>query len=126
MQAREIGGCSPCCDDGAPVAVSGSNIYTAWSNATFKGDTVLFTKSNDGGKTFSKTMVISAPNTNPKIFVINGNVSISASGNNVAVTWRTNETGQGPYFPVIRTSSDGGNTFANITRLNITSGGINK
>lgn len=46
-------------------------------------------------------MVISAPD--PKTFVIARNVTMSVSGNNVAVTWRTNETGQGPYFPVIRT-----------------------
>jgi hypothetical protein len=40
------------------------------------------------------------------------------------VTWWTNETGA--LNPVIRTSSDGGNTFGNLMRLNSTSGGINK
>jgi len=110
----------------APVAISGSNIYTAWNNASasLHGDAIFFTKSNDGGKTFSKTMVLSPPNTNPKIDVVYGNVSISSSGSNVVVSWWTNSTGA--LNPVIRTSSDGGNTFGNLIRLNSTSGGINK
>jgi hypothetical protein len=108
---------------GSPVAVSGSNIYTAWNNASasLHGDAVFFTKSNDGGKTFANT---SPPNTNPKISVIRFNVSIGASISHVAVTWWTNESGA--FNPVIRTSSDGGNTFANLMRLNSISGGINK
>ena len=109
-----------------PVAVSGNNIYAAWNNASaaLHGVAIFFTKSNDGGKTFAKTMVLSPPNTNPKIDVVYGNVSISASGSNVVVTWWTNATGA--LNPVMRTSSDGGNTFANLVRLNSTSGGINK
>jgi len=69
-------------------------------------------------------MIISSPNTNPKTLVVNQNVSIVASRNNVAVTWWTNKTGD--FNPVIRTSSDAGTTFTNIVRLNSTSGGINK
>jgi hypothetical protein len=117
----------PICGGGAaPVVVSGVNVYTAWTNfsSTLHTVPVLFAKSNDGGKTFANTMIISTPNTNPKTVVINQNVSIGASGNNVAVTWWTNKTGI--FNPVIRTSSDGGNTFASIVRLNSTSGGINK
>jgi hypothetical protein len=110
----------------APLAVSGPNIYTAWNNnsATIHGVAIFFTKSNDGGKTFANTMVLSPPNTNPKISVIRGNISIGASGSNVAVTWWTNESGA--LNPVIRTSSDGGNTFGNLMMLNSTSGGVNK
>jgi len=55
---------------------------------------------------------------------MNDNVSISASGNNVAIMWDTNKTGIPN--PVIRTSSDGGKTFGNMVTLNSTSGGINK
>jgi hypothetical protein len=110
--------------EAAPVAVSGPNIYTAWNNAsaTLHGVAIFFTKSNDGGKIFANTMV--PPNTNPKISVIRENVSIGASGTHVVVTWWTNETGA--LNPVIRTSSDGGNTFGNLMRLNSTSDGINK
>ena len=67
---------------------------------------------------------LSSPNTNPNISVIRTNISIGASGSNVVVTWWTNETGA--LNPVIKTSSDGGNTFANVVRLNSTLGGINK
>jgi hypothetical protein len=110
----------------APVAVSGNNIYITWNNAsaTLHDSAIFFTKSNDGGKTFANTMVLSPPNTNPKISVIRTNVSIDAADNNVAVTWWTNETGS--LNPVIRTSSDGGNTFANLVMLNSALGGINK
>jgi hypothetical protein len=103
----------------APVAISGSNIYTAWDNATLHGDAIFFTKSTDGGKTYSNAMVLSPPNTNPKVSVIRNNVNIDAGGSTVAVTWWTNETGA--LNPVIRTSTDGGNTFGNLIRLNSTS-----
>jgi hypothetical protein len=105
----------------APVAVSGNNIYTAWNNASasLHGDAIFFTKSTDGGKTFSNAMVLSPPNTNPKVTVIRNNVNINAAGSNIAVTWWTNETGA--LNPVIRTSTDGGNTFGNLIRLNSTS-----
>jgi acyl-homoserine lactone acylase PvdQ len=110
----------------APIVVSGANIYTAWTNATTLGndDPVFFTKSNDGGNTFANTTVISTANKNPNTVVINQNISIGSSGNNVAVSWWTNRTGI--FNPVIRISNDGGNTFANIIRLNSTSGGTNK
>ena len=108
-------------EEAAPVAVSGSNIYTAWNNAstTLHGDAIFFTKSTDGGKTYSNAMVLSPPNTNPKVTVVRNNVNIDAAGSTVAVTWWTNETGA--LNPVIRTSTDGGNTFGNLIRLNSTS-----
>jgi len=81
-------------------------------------------QSNDGGKTFANIMVLCPPNTNPKISVIRTNVSIGASGSNVAVTWWTNETGT--LNPVIRTSSDGMNTFTNLVRLDSILDGITK
>jgi hypothetical protein len=104
------------------LAVSGTNIYAAW---TCFGN-VFFAGSHDGGKTFANTMLVSStPNTNPKTSVLNDNVSISASGNSVAIMWDSNKTG-GISNPEIRTSSDGGNTFGDIVTLNSTSGGINK
>ena len=69
-------------------------------------------------------MVLSPPNTNPKVSVIRNNVNINAAGSNVVVTWWTNETGA--LNPVIRTSTDDGNTFGNLIRLNSTPGGIIK
>jgi hypothetical protein len=65
------------CCGAAPLVVSGSNVYTACANVTsnLHSVPVFFTKSNDGGKTFAHTMIISSPNTNPKTFVVNGNVT---------------------------------------------------
>jgi hypothetical protein len=100
------------------LAVFGTNIYAAWTCYS----NVFFAGSHDGGKTFANTMLLSTPNTNPKI--VNDNVTISATGNNVAVMWDSNKTGI--INPTIRTSSDGGNTFGNIVTLNSTSGGVNK
>jgi hypothetical protein len=100
------------------LAVSGNNIYAAWNCFSH----VLFTKSNDGGKTFANTTLISEPDTNPKTVV--DNVTIGASGNTVAIIWDSNKTGI--VNPEIRASTDGGNTFANEVTLNSTSGGINK
>jgi hypothetical protein len=108
----------PCWKGDGDVAASGTNIYTVWECYNH----ILFAKSNDGGKTYANTMLMSAPETNPKI--MNDNVSISASGNTVAVMWDSNSTGISN--PVLRTSSDGGNTFSNIVTLNSTPGGINK
>jgi len=100
------------------LAVSGANIYAAWNCLSH----VLFTASHDGGKTFANTTLISAPNTSPK--TLSENLTLSASGNNVAIMWDSNQTGISN--PEIRTSSDGGNTFGNIITLNSTIGGINK
>jgi hypothetical protein len=104
----------------APVAVACNNIYTAWNNAStaLHGDAIFFAKSTYGRKTFSNAMVLSPPNTNPKVSVTRNNVNINTAGSNVAVMWWTNETGA--LNPVIMTSSDGGNTFGNLIRLNST------
>ena len=47
----------------APIAASGSNIYTAWTNATpstLHSTPVFFTKSNDGGKTFAHIIMLNS------------------------------------------------------------------
>jgi hypothetical protein len=101
------------------LAVSGSNVYAAWNCMS----DVLFAGSHDGGKTFANTLLRSGALTpNPKI--VNYNVTISATGNNVAIMWDSNKTGI--INPEIRTSNDGGKTFGNVVTLNSTAGGINK
>lgn len=65
------------CEGGAPLAVSGANVYAAWTtNVTLHNVPAFFTKSNDGGNTFANTIVISAPNKNPKTLVVNQNIKI--------------------------------------------------
>jgi len=99
----------------APIAASGNIVYIAWSNNDTGHWNVLFTKSNDDGKTFLKTMIISSPN---KDHIINTPVGIAASGSHVYITWTTNKTGK--LETVFRTSNDGGSTFGNIVRPNST------
>ena len=110
----------------APIVVSGA-IYIQHGQMLlpiWNDDPVFFTKSNDGGNTFANTMVISTPNKNPNILVINQNISIGSSGNNVLSLGGQIE--REIFNPVIRISNDGGNTFTNMIRLNSIAGGTNK
>jgi hypothetical protein len=100
----------------APIATSGDNIYTAWPNNDTGHWGVFFAKSTDGGKTLGKTIMLSAPN---KGHVVDLNVDIAASGNNVLVTWWTNKTGV--LMPVFKASNDNGDTFGKTMILNSTS-----
>jgi hypothetical protein len=99
----------------APVATSGNNIYVAWPNDDMGHWGVFFAKSTDGGKTLSKTMMLSAPNNGR---VVDLNVDIAASGSNVLVTWWTNKTGV--FMPVFKASNDNGDTFGKTIMLNST------
>jgi hypothetical protein len=105
----------------APIAISGNNVYIAWSNNETGHWNVFFAKSIDGGKTFGKTIILSSPNTGNTIAQ---NTEIAASGNNVYVTWWTNKTGS--FEPVFRASNDNGNTFGNIIQLINTANGVSK
>jgi hypothetical protein len=98
-----------------PVAMSGSNVYMAWPNNDTGHWNVFFAKSTDGGKTFAKNIMLSAPN---KGHVIDQDIQIAASGTNVYVTWWTNKTGI--LMPVFRASNDNGDTFAKAITLNST------
>jgi hypothetical protein len=100
---------------GAPIATSANNVYIAWNNNDTGHWNVFFVKSTDGGKTFAKNMMLSAPN---KGHVVDQNVQIAASGSNVYVTWWTNKTGT--LVPVFRASNDNGDTFAKAITLNST------
>jgi hypothetical protein len=100
----------------APIATSGDNVYTAWPNNDTGHWGVFFAKSMDGGKTLGKTIMLSAPN---KGQVVDLNVDIAASGNNVLVTWWTNKTGV--LMPVFKASNDNGDTFGKTMTLNSTS-----
>jgi hypothetical protein len=101
-----------------PIATSGNNIYIAWPNNDTGHWGVFFAKSTDGGKTLSKTIMLSAPN---KGNVVDLNVDVAASGNNVIVTWWTNTTGV--LMPVFKSSSDTGKTFGKTMILNSTISG---
>jgi hypothetical protein len=87
----------------------------AWPNNDTRQWNLFFAKSSDGGKTFAKNIILSAPN---KGHVIDQDIQIAASGSNVYVTWWTNKTGI--LMPVFRASNDYGDTFAKVITLNTT------
>jgi hypothetical protein len=93
----------------APIATSGENTYIAWANET-GNDEVMLRSSHDGGSTFSDKINLS--NTTD----INSQyVEIAAEGDNIVVTWwERNATSN---EPVIRISTDNGQTFGPLLKL---------
>jgi hypothetical protein len=88
---------------------SSGNIYLAWISNDTGHSNVLFAKSGHAGRTFSKTIFLSSPNTGK---IMNANVFTAITGSNVYVTWWTNKGSSGDIFrPVFRTSYDNGNTL---------------
>jgi hypothetical protein len=99
-------------DSKAPAIVSGDNIYVAWwTNNTENGnEEVMFRASNDAGATFSDKINLSnSPDAD------SWRVEIAAEGADVIVTWW--ETNQTSDIPVVRLSTDGGQTFGPMLRL---------
>jgi predicted secreted protein with PEFG-CTERM motif len=87
------------------ISTSGDNIYVAWSyTATNKDYDVLFSKSTDGGSTFSTPVNIS------NNLGDSGLPQMAVSGNNVYVTWENN--GLGNFEVFVAKSADSGITFA--------------
>ncbi|HEX5185679.1 MAG TPA: sialidase family protein [Nitrososphaeraceae archaeon] len=98
------------------IAISKGGIFVIWTDTTNSNNTkeVMFTKSEDNGKTFSKTIRLSnhsKDSYNPEISVFN---------NNVYTVWQ--ETGQNKQVNnngsiIFRSSVDRGNTFNHAIEL---------
>ncbi|PWU82229.1 MAG: hypothetical protein DLM72_02880 [Candidatus Nitrosopolaris wilkensis] len=95
----------------AQTSTTGNNVYTAWPNNDTGHRNVFVAMSSDD----SKTIVLSRPN---KEHLIYQNTSIAASVYVYVICW-TNESWV--LEPVIRASTDGGNTFCPMVMLNSTS-----
>jgi hypothetical protein len=95
----------PARSQAAPMATSGdNNVYTAWWSNKTGNDEVMFKASTDAGKTFTDKMNLSNSPTSDS-----QDVQISASGNNVYISWwERNATSN---EPVLRVSNDNGKTF---------------
>jgi hypothetical protein len=96
----------------APPLVAGDNVYVAWwSNNTINGNNeVLFRVSTDGGTSFSDKINLSNTNDSES-----ERVEFNSDGESVIVTWwETNETDE---IPIMRVSSDNGETFGPILKL---------
>jgi hypothetical protein len=93
-----------------PIAISGENTYIAWWSNETGNDEVMFRSSNDGGASFTDKINLS--NTTD---ADSQDVEIAADGNNVIVTWwERNQTAE---EPIIRTSTDNGETFGPVLEL---------
>ena len=94
----------------APIATSGENTYIVWWANSTGDDEVMFRASNDGGTTFADKIKLS--NTTG---AESQDVEIAADGDNVIVTWwERNQTAE---EPVVRISTDNGETFGSLLRL---------
>jgi hypothetical protein len=94
----------------APIATSDENLYIAWWTNETGNDEVMLRSSTDGGSTFSDKMNLS--NTTD---TDSQDVEIAAEGDNVAVTWWERNSTQNE--PVIRMSTDNGQTFGPLLNL---------
>lgn len=94
----------------APIAISGDNTYIAWWTNNTGNDEVMFRSSNDGGASFTDKINLSNT-TNAD----SQDVEIAADGDTVIVTWwERNQTAE---EPIMRISTDGGETFGSLLRL---------
>jgi hypothetical protein len=93
-----------------PIAISGDSIYIVWPSNNTGNDEVMFRSSNDGGTTFADKI-----NLSNSTGVESQDVEIAAEGDSVIVTWwERNQTGE---EPVVRISTDNGETFDPLLKL---------
>jgi len=97
-------------DRKAPMATSGNNVYVTWWTNKSGDWEVMFKASADSGKTFGPTI-----NLSNSLGIRSDNAEISASGNNVYVSWW--ERNQTSNEPVMRVSKDNGKTFGDTIEL---------
>jgi hypothetical protein len=96
----------------APIAISGDNIYVVWwTNKTANGDgEVMFRASNDSGATFGDKINLSNNTVTNSV-----DAEIAAADGDVVVTWwERNSTSN---EPVMKVSSDNGQTFSQVLKL---------
>jgi hypothetical protein len=94
----------------ASMAVSANNnIYLTWWDNKTGNNEVYFSGSNDAGKSFDKPINLSNDKGG------SADSQITASGNNVYVSWWDNKTGNWEVFS--RSSTDNGTTFGNAVVL---------
>jgi hypothetical protein len=105
----------------APVLnLNGNNVYVAWHDDTYKNFEIYFTKSTDGGKTFSKPVKLSQDFVNNSTTIDSEFPSIASSPSALYTVWQENSTG---FFDILlRKSTDGGKTFSKPVNLSNNSG----
>src|SRR5574337_157901 len=92
-------------NSGAPqMVVDGNNIYAVWMDDTSGHFDILFSKSVDGGQTFTKPVNVSEGKQDA------GYPQFAVVGNNVYATWTSTITDKN-YDILFSKSTDGGQTF---------------
>jgi hypothetical protein len=94
--------------DDAPIAASGENVYVVWANNQSE---IMFRASNDNGVTFSDKINLS---NSANFSSLHPDVIVSE--NNVYVSFHDNRTGNVDTY--VRASTDGGQTFGDVIRIN--------
>ena len=100
----------------APPAISGDNVYVTWnvSNTANNNEEIIFRASTDGGVTFGDKI-----NLSNSTDADSTRAEIDSDADSVVVTWW--ETNQTSDTPVMRVSTDNGETFGPL--LNLASNG---
>jgi hypothetical protein len=93
------------------IAVSGSNVYVVWLDEDDEGSRIMFMASADGGEIFAMAMVVSDRANSESL------AKVAAYGESAYITWNlVDEQMENGLFFV--KSSDGGETFGDIIKLN--------
>ena len=81
------------------------HVHIIWADDTNGDKQVYFKKSNDNGNAFGEVIKLSNNNSSSSF-----NQDIAAFGNNVYAVW-LEKAFSGPYYVMLATSEDGGNSF---------------
>jgi hypothetical protein len=92
------------------IDISGNNTYVVWSDDSPGNPDIFFTKSTDGGNTFSDKPINLSNNSG-----LSSNPVLSVRGSNVCVVWHDDTYKSFDIF--FATSADGGNTFSKPIKL---------
>jgi hypothetical protein len=95
----------------APIVVSGDNVYVTWASNKTGDWEVLFRASNNNGATFGDKI-----NLSNSTGAESEDARVAASDDSVYVSWHDNKTGNVDTY--MRASTDGGQTFGDIIRIN--------
>jgi hypothetical protein len=94
------------------IASVGNHIYVVWVDDSSGDREIMFSKSSDGGKTFSSSIVVSRNSMSPY------HVELAAEGQNVYIVW--NSFGMDVSNIILFSkSNDAGKTFGELTEIGV-------
>jgi hypothetical protein len=97
------------------IVTDGSNIFVTWSDDSMERSGIFFSKSTDGGQTFSAPQNISNP------LGYSSGPFVATDGKNIFVAWFYHVEGKEPDIHFTK-STDGGQTFSAPQNLSNTAG----